>query len=585
MRDVMDTQTGKAGPRHGVLVLCMALLLVNGGVTHAGTHAKLSGYFINTTLPVQSPSLGPETGMSPAFAYVRADSVFLTRGQIGCPLCVGCVCILSPVILDSFLLAPEYREIPLQQSVRAWNWGDTLYFLAVGGGNRMIRGQYRTVTYDSTHKVLYDTITVPLPGGVSANEGLIYYGIDSLYVSPGGDWSFRVFGNRGLRAATFSVNAQDVVSAQEVLRTDDSLTITASGAGIYGTINGYVLDSALGYDHPVKVFDHPVVMVNDTGAVTDSGGFALREHDVWRSFRLGEGDLRDFRILRIAPQIGYGDYGRGAWGTHAEVWNDSFAFSTHFVKDDSTAWVRMEDGLPVPFLRDSLRVFTDTTDSMTFTLYDADANPASPLALIKRAHVADTLTGLWHDFQTGCAGNMRDTVSCLPWEFTTSLQLSWSHRQVRFRFPVTRGYWVQAMGELTGGRYYHFFWGTDSLSYMADTSVTWERGDTLVIRFPQATVSLVHDAEPISLRGSSRSAPDIRIHATAEGLTWEMVGTDPGRALWTLMDLRGAVLQTGILHGVRGRIDLTASRGIYHFEVRDPATNRLLWGDKIRLMR
>src|SRR5690606_5846640 len=145
----------------------------------------------------------------------------------GCPLCVGCACIISPVILDSFLLAPEYRGLPLQQSVRAWNQGEALYFIAVGGVNRMIRAQYRTITYDSTHKVSYDTITVPLPGGVSANKGLIYYGIDSLYVSPTGDWSFRVFGNRGLWAATFSANTQGVVTVHEVMRADDSLTITA----------------------------------------------------------------------------------------------------------------------------------------------------------------------------------------------------------------------------------------------------------------------------------------------------------------------------------------------------------------------
>lgn len=584
MRDVMDTQTGKAGSRHGVLALCMLLLLMNGGELHAGMHAKLSGYFINTTRPLQSPFLGPDTDMSPAFAYVRADSVFLTRGQIGCPLCVGCACIISPVILDSFLLAPEYRGLPLQQSVRAWNQGEALYFIAVGGGNRMIRAQYRKITYDSTHKVSYDTITVPLPGGVSANKGLIYYGIDSLYVSPTGDWSFRVFGNRGLWAATFSANTQGVVTVHEVMRADDSLTITASGAGIYGTMNGYVLDSAWGYDHPVKVFERSVVMINDSGAVTDSGGFALREQGAWRSFQLGGGNLRDFRILRTAPSIGYGDSGKGAWGTHAEVWNDSFVVSTRFVKDDPTEWVRMATGLPMPFTADSLHVFSATPDSMTLTLFDADANPAAPFAWIRKTNGADTLTGLWKEFQTGCASNMRDTVSCLPWEFTTSIRLSWSHRQVRFRFPVIRGYWVQAMGDLTGNRYYHLFRGADSLSYVADTAVAWERGDTLVIRFPRATLSLVHDAEPISVRGALSSAPDIRIHAMAGGWGWEKVGADRGPVSWTLTDLRGTVMQTGMLQGVRGRIALMMSPGIYHLEARDPVTNRVLWGDKIRLM-
>lgn len=551
---------------------------------HAGMTERLSHYIINTALPLQSPFLGPDHDMSPAFAYVRSDSVFLTKAQIGCPLCVGCRCLLAPVVLDSFLLAPEHRGLPLQQSVRAWSQGDMLYFLAVGGGNTMIRAQYRKVTYDSTQKVLHDTITVPLSGGVATHADLIYYGIDSLYVSPAGDWSFRAFGNRGVRSATFSVNAQGAVTAHTVRRVADSLTITASGSGLHGTVNGYILDSAPGDDHPVKVFDRPVAMVHDSGAVTDSGGFALREQGAWRPFRLGDGNLRDFRILRVAPLIGSGDFGRGAWGTHAEIWNDSFAVSTRFVKDDSTEWVRMVAGLPRPLSADSLHLFTAAPDSLTLALYDADANPAPPVVWLERTNGADSLAGLWTGFRTGCAGMMQDTVSCLPWEFTTSVRLAWNHGQVRFRFPVTRGYWTLAMGDLTGNRFYHLFRDTASLSFVMDTSVAWERGDTLVIRFARATVSLVHDAEPISLRDPRPPAPDIRIHATAKGLAWERARGHEGPVAWRLTDVRGTVIRTGMLRGARGRIALIMSPGLYHFEAKDPVTNRVLWGDRIRWM-
>jgi|GEM_PF-5068692 len=557
----------------------------------AGTHADLAQFEITTPRPFQSPSLGDVQSMGGAFSYVRQDQVFLTHATFGCPLCVGCRCVLMPTVLDSFMLAPELRGLSLQASVRATNSDTALYFLALGGGNRVFRAQYRKQGSGwppATERILFDTLTLNVPGGTGANAGLVYHGIDSLRVSAAGVWSFRLFGNRGLRAVDFTVDASGVVNARVASRVAESLTVTASGRGVYGTTSGHVLDSALGYGNPVKLFDRPVVMVTDSGAVSDSGGIAVREFGGWRAFRTGNRNLRDFRILKTAPPIGSGDSGKGAWGTHAEVWNDSLGTATHFLKDDSTVWVKQQVPVPIAVSGDSVRVHVSAADSILINLFDADRNPARPNILITRSTGGrDSLNALWKGFRTGCAGGFNDTVACLPWEPAVPLKISWNNQSVRLKFDVKRGRWQRVMGDLTNGNFYHAFMDVATLSYQEDTTLLWSKGDTVVVRLFNSTFKLAHDGESASLRNDAARRFGFSARVVGRQIAWSRTGMSGDGAtvplVWSLRDARGVTTGEGTLAGEQGRLTLEGERGIHWLEIRDPSSRTRVWIGRIAL--
>ena len=501
--------------------------------------------------------------------------MYFARADIGCPLCVGCKCILWPRVLDSFPLAPEYHGLPLQNMARSWTSGNTLRFLALGGGNTLIRGVYQHVNHDSTRHVRTDTVRVGIAGAEHLSDSLILYGIDSFSVSVTGTWAFRVHGSHGLRSALYAVDSNGILSTGTVSRTADSLTFTASGRNVSGTLDGSVFDPDIAPVHPIKVFEGPVSFVNDSGAVGDGGRFALRVNGSWRTFGIGTGDLRRFRILRIAPNERVGN--RGAWGTHVQTWDNEFASTTQFVKDDSTVWADVSRRPILPVVKDSLRVFTAGTDSVALWLYDDDWNHTPPGAWLSRSGgVTDTLAAPWERLRKGCGTNQTyDTLACFPWDSTVALRLSWKHDAVRIRFQVLGGRWQPVMGTNTFLTYY--FTDTANYSYTADTIFPWEKGDTLTLRFQNASFRLAHDGDPSSIRSTERGYSGIVVRVSGGSLHWRRTDGSNGGVDWTLRDARGRSLRGGAMDGVEGRIHSGNERGPYWLELRDPESRALLW--------
>ncbi len=514
----------------------------------------------------------------PAIALTTGDSVFFRAGNMVGLTCEGCPPFIQSDTLFSFAIPKIYRGLPLQKMVQIFSFypnprsePTSIHFLAADS-NRVLYWSYQwsdtlvkdpQQPYSPPPPTFSDSITLPI------GPHQIIYGIDG-FTADSIEIHFEIFGSGGLRAQV-SASLSGMLLDYRYLGFADSLDLTASAPGFYGTLHGQILDSSLGWN-PIHIGNQPVSLVDSTGAVGDSGMFALKSQGVWRPFPQPADNLRDFAI----ELMGFNDWGYWAyWGTHATLWNDHDSSYDHFIKDDSTVWVNVSTSPPQTFSKDSILVFHSTPDSITLNLFDSDLNYTLPnISWISNGNRAFSWSSTWKNFSPGCVGI--DTVSCFYYRGPSAplISLRWDQDSVYLRSSLLRGTWQERAywGDYDILNYAYFYISFDST---ADTTLHWSQGDTVRVQFWNAAFSLVH-AEPVAVAPATTSSP-LRVRLLAREIQWQRPGATTGTT-WEIRDLRGRPVLQGTDQGTDGNIRFDRlPPGVFELIFTDAATHHFLW--------
>jgi hypothetical protein len=515
----------------------------------------------------------------PSLAFVSNDSAFLRFGQILAPTCVGCTASILDTGLVAFPLAVEYRGMPFQKLVRVYyvaaNLNQQMFYL-VAKRNQVVRYFFqRTYQTGGSYQIQLrsrDSVTIPM----TASQ--IIYGIDDFIADSSGAMSFRIFGKAGLRALV-SVSSNRTVTAQSA-NLADSLDLSASGPGLYGTLRGHVVDSTLGW-LPIKLGNQRISLINSKGAVGDSGFFALPALGTWRAYRQGTDNLRDFGLTF------WGTNTEGARGTYAGFWNNHYQpLSSRFIKDDSTQWADLASKPPQAISRDSIVRFTPASqpDSAMFSLFDGDNNYSHPQFSIWGNGRIRILDSLWKRFRKGCGGSLGtgpnsagDSLSCFSMDSVARIKVKWNADSLRIRTNLLRGNWVLHWDNTLNGPVPGFF----SSTYTVDTSVRWSYQDTLRVVFPNAMWSIAN-VRPSGIFSSAARNTGISARIVEREILW--VADEDATVRWNLRNLQGKSSLRGESAGRAGAIRTDAlPRGVYLLTLENSSGPSVSWHGKIIL--
>ena len=321
-----------------------ALFFLGLTCAQSASFSQLAGYNYNTFVTrsmenatLQAVDFQPvnlPVGLA-ALSFISNDSVFLRFASVSQILCVGCPPLIDDGTFTTFPLPIEYQGLPLQKLVRV-NYLSTTgqYHFLVANHNQVIHFYFKKSSNHSSPALLQSQDTIAIP--MSALQSI--YGIDDFVADSSGNISFKIFGKAGLRAFV-TVSSGRTVNL-ETHNFSDSLDISASSQGLYGTVRGQVLDSALDWN-PVKIGKNPISLINSTGLVGDSGLFALKVLGTWRVYSQGTENLRDFNI-KLHSESSNSDVNLdggssntyGNWGTSAVFWDNLYKItSSRFIKE------------------------------------------------------------------------------------------------------------------------------------------------------------------------------------------------------------------------------------------------------------
>jgi hypothetical protein len=502
------------------------------------------------------------------FAFISNDSVFLRSGQVVALACVGCQPFLQDGPLDSLPLPLEYHSLPLQKLIRVFTSqthpGSPIYFLMARPSGVCWWKFEGTGVYGS-HGVETMNLISRDSASLSLGPGQIVYGIDEFTATPE-QMNFRIFGKAGLRAKVTISNSGD--PSVQFFNFPDSLDFTASAPGLFATSKGQILDSTLNWV-PQKMGSRPFSLVNSTGAVGDSGLFALKVAGVWRTFLQTGGNLRDFSTQIKGPTF------EGWWGTRGIFWDDRFSKTSQFIKDDSTVWVTSFNQPPAIPREDSISIFSSVPDSVSLQLFDADNNYARPtISLHRHNGQVIAMQGLWGKFSKGCVGELLDTITCYASISQSRLSLAWGASAIRIRTELHKGAW--RFGYVT--ELYYYFEGSP---FQRDTVIPWSIGDTLRVQFSNAAYNLVH-ASTTMIPGIQEPAPAAWARTMGREIQWSAsIAAELG---WEIRGFNGRVISVGSIPSQKGRMRIPVnSTGIHFLTLMNLNTRRVLWRSRVFL--